>query len=352
MSITVDGASTVVGEAPDTSTTYATVEEAFAKVGKDSPAEVQDDSKPESTPSSPTTPDESPTEAPAPEDESDEDSPEDAGEPAPTEAAPTPSKSPSRWQRLRAERDAAREQNLALTQVLARLSAPVTERPAGLGDTGPRNIEPVPAEIPTEEAFFEAYPEASYADYQRVVARIEAVSVVRQEFEFHAQQDARRRADEVRQIEIQAWGSKLDEARKEYPDWDEVLSDDLPEVAAPVAEAIMRSPHGTKILRHLAENRQEAQAFAAIRDARSLERAMGRLEERVSAAPRGARAAASPPLRTETRAPRVVPPVAASVGASEVRSFRWADVGDELSGENFAAAKRDYMKRSKLGLTS
>ena len=136
--------------------------------------------------------------------------------------------------RKKAENERLRAQNSELLDRLSRLEQGHSPKPTA----------PVVAAIPgapDQDVFFTENPDATFTDFVRVLARFEAK---------HEREQERI---------TEQWETKKAQARKEIPDFDDVLSDMI-EAPAPVVLAVMNaSDHIAKIAYHLAQNPDELQ---------------------------------------------------------------------------------------------
>ena len=73
------------------------------------------------------------------------------------------------------------------------------------------------------------------------------------------QAEAERKTQEARAQFEQNWAKKVDQARQQLPDFDDMIQSSDVAVSDPVRDAIMESDVGPQILYHLAENPEFAQ---------------------------------------------------------------------------------------------
>lgn len=113
-------------------------------------------------------------------------------------------------------------------------------------------LKATPGEDFDESAFYAANPDATFTDLTRAMARHEAQKIIQEE-----------RAKERQTKVIQSWNEKQAQARKEIPDYDEVIADLIP--PTPVVLAVMNaSPHTAKIVYYLAGHPEEAKEIYAM----------------------------------------------------------------------------------------
>jgi hypothetical protein len=90
-------------------------------------------------------------------------------------------------------------------------------------------------------------------------------------------QDAERKANEARDQVIQTWAKRLDAAKAELPDFEEMVQSTDVRVSDIVRDAILESDVGPRILYHLAENPEFANELTAMPIQKAL-RELGKLE--------------------------------------------------------------------------
>lgn len=92
-------------------------------------------------------------------------------------------------------------------------------------------------------------------------------------------QDADRRLDEERSKVLKAWNEKIEKAKVELPDFDEMIASSTVQVSDAVRDAILESDTGAEILYHLASEEEYAQKLSAMPTAKALKE-IGKLEAR------------------------------------------------------------------------
>lgn len=97
-------------------------------------------------------------------------------------------------------------------------------------------------------------------------------------------QEAEERAAQERQKVIESWASKVQSAKANLPDFDEVVASSDVVVNDDVRDAILESDVGPQVLYHLAENDELAKKISGMSTKAAL-REIGKLEERLSAKP-------------------------------------------------------------------
>lgn len=132
------------------------------------------------------------------------------------------------------------------------------------------------------------------------------------------QQDLNRKAEEERQKVLKTWSEKLEKAKPNLADFDEVLESTQVVVSNEVRDAIIESDVGPEILYHLASlDGEEAERFQALPVSKAL-REIGKLEakfEKQEAAQE--EAVRSKPVAQKSKAPAPLSPIKATGSAME-----------------------------------
>ena len=126
-------------------------------------------------------------------------------------------------------------------------------------------------------------------------------------------QVAQAREQEAQQKIIQSWAQKVQEAKAEMPDFDELVAASDVVVNNAVRDAILESDVGPKILYHLAENNDLAKKIASLSPNAAL-REIGKLEARFEAKPETKQ---TPPL-VRSKAPAPIQPIRGGQGQPDV----------------------------------
>jgi len=92
-------------------------------------------------------------------------------------------------------------------------------------------------------------------------------------------QDADRKLDQERSVVLKAWNEKIEKAKVELPDFDEMIASSTVQVSDAVRDAILESDTGAEILYHLASEEEYALKLSAMPTAKALKE-IGRLEAR------------------------------------------------------------------------
>ena len=126
-------------------------------------------------------------------------------------------------------------------------------------------------------------------------------------------QVAQAREQEAQQKIIQSWAQKVQEAKAEMPDFDELVAASDVVVNNAVRDAILESDVGPKILYHLAENNDLAKKIASLSPNAAL-REIGRLEAKFEVKPEAKQTA--PVVRSKAPAP--IQPIRGGQGQPDV----------------------------------
>lgn len=126
-------------------------------------------------------------------------------------------------------------------------------------------------------------------------------------------QVAQQREQEAQQKIIQSWAQKVQEAKAELPDFDDLVASSDVVVNNAVRDAILESDVGPKILYHLAENNDLARKIASLSPNAAL-REIGKLEARFEVNPETKQT--TPPVRSKAPAP--IQPIRGGQGKADV----------------------------------
>ena len=129
-------------------------------------------------------------------------------------------------------------------------------------------------------------------------------------------QEAERRANEERAKLNQAWTERVNKAKAEMPDFEEMVASSTVVVGDAVRDAILESDVGPQILYHLASDDDIAQKIAAMPPIKAL-REIGKLEARFEAkdAPKEE---PKQEVVARSKAPAPIKPLTAGKGTSDV----------------------------------
>ena len=126
-------------------------------------------------------------------------------------------------------------------------------------------------------------------------------------------QVAQQREQEAQQKIIQSWAQKVQEAKAELPDFDDLVASSDVVVNNAVRDAILESDVGPRILYHLAENNDLAKKIASLSPNAAL-REIGRLEAKFEVKPEAKQTA--PVVRSKAPAP--IQPIRGGQGQPDV----------------------------------
>jgi len=126
-------------------------------------------------------------------------------------------------------------------------------------------------------------------------------------------QVAQQKEQEAQQKIIQSWAQKVQEAKAELPDFDDLVASSDVVVNNAVRDAILESDVGPKILYHLAENNDLAKKIASLSPNAAL-REIGKLEAKFEAKPETTQTA--PVVRS--KAPTPIQPIRGGQGKADV----------------------------------
>ena len=126
-------------------------------------------------------------------------------------------------------------------------------------------------------------------------------------------QIAQAREQEAQQKVIESWAQKVQAAKAEMPDFDDMVASSDVVVNNAVRDAILESDVGPKILYHLAENNDLAKKIAGLSPNAAL-REIGKLEARFEAKPETVQTA--PVVRSKAPAP--IQPIRGGQGKADV----------------------------------
>ncbi len=192
----------------------------------------------------------------------------------------------------KAEAQQEREARLALEARLKELEAKANPQPAQAqaNDLGP---EPTPDQF--SDMFEYAKALAEYTADRRLMER--------------DQQEVQRKAAAEQELKFKAWAERIDKAKNELPDFDEMVQSSEVSVSDPVRDAIMESDVGPKILYHLAENPEFATKLNGMSVISAL-REIGKLEARLEKPASGTeRAPTGTTVVGKSRAPAPITPI-------------------------------------------
>ena len=169
------------------------------------------------------------------------------------------------------------------------------------------------ANSPTQTFDTDAEPQPSqFADafeYAKALSEWSAENAVKQ----MKRSEAEAKIAAERATVIEAWQKRQEEAKAEIPDYEDVISSSELTVSDQVRDAIIESDVGPRILYHLAENPEVAEALSKKSVTAAL-REIGRLEARFERKDEPTK-----PVATKSNAPTPIKPLKASSTVADVR---------------------------------
>lgn len=222
-----------------------------------------------------------------------------------------------RAEKLAAERKAAADRAEKAEREAAELRAKY--EPPKTDELGP---EPQPSQFSDVGEYAKAL---KYWTAESV--RIENVKKEREE--------ANKRAQEALQA---SWQKSLEAAKKDIPDFDDVIAKSEVKVSDQVRDAILESEVGAHILHHLAKNPDEAERIGKLTVGRALKE-IGKLEDRLSK-PAKSDATGETKIAEISKAP---PPISPLKGAN-------APTGNKVDADgNFYGSYEEYKRLRQAG---
>ena len=187
----------------------------------------------------------------------------------------------------RREAESERQRRVELEQRLAALQQQATPKQVNVDE------EPQPSQF--QDAFEYAKALAEYTADKRI--------------EDMKRQEAEAKVAAERQKVIESWTQKVEQAKAELPDFDDMVASSDVVVSDDIRDAILESDVGPKILYHLAENSEFAKKVAGM-SSRAALKEIGKLEARFEAK-------AEPVVKSKAPAP--VTPLRAVSGVAETK---------------------------------
>lgn len=112
-------------------------------------------------------------------------------------------------------------------------------------------------------------------EYAKDLAKYEAKRMIQAE----KQAEAQAKAQEAQQKVLSTWTERINEAKQELPDYDEMIASSDVVIHDVIRDAILESDVGPRILYHLAENEDYAKKFAGMPLPQALKE-LGKLESK------------------------------------------------------------------------
>lgn len=265
--------------------------------------------------------DENPTE---PTEEAEEQSGQESDEIKATEEKKSNPKLEKRFSELTKQREEARkeaqrerEQRESLENRLKELEERATPRPVEVQE----NVKPQPHQF--NDAFEYAEALAEWSTEQALINR--------------DKQEAERRAQEERNKVLDSWNKRLNDAKADLPDFDDMVASSDVVVSDHIRDAILESDVGPQILYHLAENPELADKLNSGSPISAL-RQIGRLEAQFER--KEAPVAETKPSVARSKAPAPINPIKTGSGV--------VDVGVDSNGE-FHGTYQQWREARKNG---
>ena len=265
--------------------------------------------------------DENPTE---PTEEAEEQSGQESDEIKATEEKKSNPKLEKRFSELTKQREEARkeaqrerEQRESLENRLKELEERATPRPVEIQE----NVKPQPHQF--NDAFEYAEALAEWSTEQALINR--------------DKQEAERRAQEERNKVLDSWNKRLNDAKADLPDFDDMVASSDVVVSDHIRDAILESDVGPQILYHLAENPELADKLNSGSPISAL-RQIGRLEAQFER--KEAPVAEQKPSVARSKAPAPINPIKTGSGV--------VDVGVDSNGE-FHGTYQQWREARKNG---
>lgn len=186
----------------------------------------------------------------------------------PKEKKPNP-KLERRFSEITKQREAAREEARREREAREAMETRLKELEA--------KVNPQPAQADQDEIGEEPKPE-QFSDMYEYAKALAEYTADKKLMERDREEKARKAAVE-QEAKFQAWADRVNAAKNELPDFDDMVQSSDVRVSDPVRDAIIESEHGPKILYYLAENTEFAKKLGDM-SVVSAVRAIGKIEAR------------------------------------------------------------------------
>ena len=172
----------------------------------------------------------------------------------------------------------------------------------------PQKASVEPEDEPQPHQFSDAF------EYAKALAEFTAEKALKE----RDRQEVERKAAEERQKVMDAWAQKVEAAKAELPDFDDMIQSSDVVVTDPVRDAILESDIGPQILYHLAENPEIAEKLAKASVSSAL-RQLGKLEAKLEkAVEEQPEKQPSKPVVKKSNAPEPIKPLRGSSAATDI----------------------------------
>lgn len=173
-----------------------------------------------------------------------------------------------RFSEITKQREAAREEARLEREQRERLETRVKELEGRVNPQAQAPQDDI-GEEPTPDQFSDMY------EYAKALAEYTADKKMAE----RDQQDLNRKAAAEQEVKFKAWADRVNAAKSNLPDFDDMVQSSEVRVSDPVRDAIIESEHGPQILYYLAENTEFAQKLAGM-SLVSAVREIGKIEAR------------------------------------------------------------------------
>ena len=173
-----------------------------------------------------------------------------------------------RFSEITKQREAAREEARLEREQRERLETRVKELEGRVNPQAQAPQDDV-GEEPTPDQFSDMY------EYAKALAEYTADKKMAE----RDQQELNRKAAAEQEVKFKAWADRVNAAKSNLPDFDDMVQSSEVRVSDPVRDAIIESEHGPQILYYLAENTEFAQKLAGM-SLVSAVREIGKIEAR------------------------------------------------------------------------
>jgi hypothetical protein len=242
------------------------------------------------------------TSEPAP--EADVESEPEAEKEATEERKPNP-KLEKRFSELTKQREAARQEAQREREAREALEARLQ---ALEKSSQPQQASEQPDEEPQPHQFSDAF------EYAKALAEFTAEKALKE----RDKQEAQRKADEEKQKVMTVWAQKVEAAKAELPDFDDMIQSSDVVVNDAVRDAILESDVGPQLLYHLAENPEIAEKLSTSSVSSAL-RQLGKLEAKLEkVVETQPETKPSKPVAKKSNAPEPIKPLRGASVATDV----------------------------------
>lgn len=205
-----------------------------------------------------------------------------------------------RFSEITKQREAAREEARREREARESLEARLKELEAKVNPQAQQPQDEI-GEEPRPDQFSDMY------EYAKALAEYTADKKL---MERDNEEKARKAAAE-QEVKFKAWADRVNAAKNELPDFDDMVQSSDVRVSDPVRDAIIESEHGPRILYHLAENTELAKKLGEM-SVVSAVREIGKIEAQFEKATKASEPEAKPVVG-KSRAPAPISPLRGAV---------------------------------------